>query len=649
MANQKHTDIQDPIARTILSYVSEADTARQERMLQNQENYNAYHLKGDWSHKRQGQSKEFLAKTQSAVEQLASFLQQGLIDQGKWFDIENEPGIVNPLILPEEMCKLLGRQLHKTKFPLVFSDALKTGLLASLMVAKVGGKMHTVSDFYAEKSRNWYGKSTMKLKRRDRQVWQLDISLIRPEDYFPDPHANNLYKVQRIEIDYYELIEMAEAHNEKCPGEFNMETIKNLAPGGGDLLEQAKRARETGQNAPSGMTRPRVVLYECWGNLIDISSGALMERNCVTVITDDGQTIRAPSENPWWNGEDPFVESAIVRVPFSVWHRALMDAAVKHNLAANELYNLMLDAGLMAVWGIKQMREDWVDDPSKYADGIPAGETVMVNGQCPPGMKAVERVDTGVMQDQSALNMFNVIDREFQQSSMTSDIRMGTLPQRAVKATEVVASSQAITGVFNGVVKNIEEAFVKEILRKSWNAIAQNANDLNLADTKALLGVERAMKIAALTPEERFAGTVNGNVFKVFGLSMAVNKINDFRKISTLLQTIGTSNTLIQEFQQKYSFTKLLGEIVKSLDINEDKIKLDPQEKERIEKQRAQMMALLQQQANGGKKGGGNAANVEQGADVMSQMPSFADMSAEAGAQAPTSEMADTTQATGGY
>jgi hypothetical protein len=644
MTTIKANDVKDPVARTILGYVQESDMARRDRMLLNEQNYNCYHLKGDWTHKREGQSKEYLAKTQGATEQLTSFLQQGLIDQGKWFDTELQPGIVDPLITADEMRKILEHQLGKTKFTTFFADALKTGLLASLMIAKVGGKMSTCADFFVEKKRGYlpWGKDTVALKKREQKIWELDISLIRPEDFFPDPHADGLYEVQRVELDLYRLIKMAEEHNEKHRGEFDMEVIKALHPGGGDLWQQSQRARETGQNPPTGTSRPRQVLYECWGTLLDESTGRVLEENVVSVITEDGQVVRKPSPNPWWHQESPFVSSSIVRVPFSVWHRALMDAAVRHNLALNELYNLMVDGGLMSVWGIKQMREDWVDDPEKYANGIAAGETVMVNSQCPAGMKAIERVDTSNPNDQTALSMFNLIDREHQQSSMSSDIRSGSLPQRAVKATEIVASNQAITGVFNGVVKNIEDDFVGRILRKSWMVTAQNMNDLNLSEMKALLGADRAQKLATVSPQERFASTVKGVVYKVFGLSMTVNKINDFRKISTLLQTIGTSNTLINEFQQKYSFTKLLGEIIRSLDINEDKIKLDPEEKARIEKEKAMQMQLAAAQA--GAKGGGG--KTEDGGKPMSQVPSMAGTPNETGMEYPQNEVnGDITQA----
>ena len=72
-----------------------------------------------------------------------------------------------------------------------------------------------------------------------------------------------------------------------------------------------------------------------------------------------------------------------------------------------------------------------------------------------------------------------------------------------------------------------------------------------------------------------FSEFVNGHKFRVYGLSMTLNKIKDFRKLTSLLQTIFTSPVLVQEFSKVFSLPKFLMEIVKSLDINIDKISLD--------------------------------------------------------------------------
>ena len=61
----------------------EAELAKTERMALNRMNFDAYHLRQDYSHKKPGQSREFLPKQAMGTEQTASFLHQGLMDLEK--------------------------------------------------------------------------------------------------------------------------------------------------------------------------------------------------------------------------------------------------------------------------------------------------------------------------------------------------------------------------------------------------------------------------------------------------------------------------------------------------------------------------------------------------------------------------------------
>lgn len=613
----------DPIAQCIFNYKEEAHNARWNRELLNQMNFDCYNMKQDYGHKQRGQSKEFLNKQSMATEQLTSFLQQGLTDQGDWFSIEAEDALKpeDLLITPDEMQKLLQRQLTKNEFNVFYNDKLKLGLLGALMICKIGGKYVKKADFVAKADSNDLAGKKNQLFRQEKDIWQLDLSLVRQEDYYPDPTGRGLYEIQRITIDWYALKAFAKKANEINPGTFDLEAIDNMTPNEDDWQKQ-KKARETNQNVTYSQYRRVVTFYECWGTLMRQDTGEVLMENCVSAIDLQGRVIRPPKANPFWHNESPFVTCPIIRVPMSVWHKALMDAGTRHNYSLNELYNLMVDGGMMEVYGIKQLHSSWLEDPTQVSNGIAPGTTLLVNSQCPPGGKALERVDTGSL-TADGFNMFSLIDREFQSSALTNDSRMGNLPQRAVKATEIVASNQSITGIMNGIVKVIEEKDTSQILRKSWLVMAQHMNDLDSSVVGSIIGEDRARQLASMTKEELFAGTAEKMVYKVFGLSMTLNKIQDFRKIQSLLQSIGGSPQMMQEFMRKYSMTKLLGEIVKSLDIDEDKILTDPQEKA-AQQQEAMQQAQMEQMQNGG--GGQPQGNTQggQGSNPQSQIPQMA-------------------------
>lgn len=616
----------DQVAQTTFSYIRQAEMGRHNRIRQNRINYDTYHLRQDFSHKKTGQSTEFLAKQQTAVDQLTSFLTQGLIDIGVWFGVTEEFGIEQPLFQNHEIEKLLKRQLEKNKFPWLLNDTLQTGLLASLMICKVGGELVSDPQFFAEPGPEGSGQ---RLKRVDIPNWQLKLSLVRPENWYPDPENRGLYEIEYIEKDLYQMIAIAEAN----PDLYDIEAVKAMSvTSATDQLKDRENARETDQNITLGDIRRSVGMWECWGTILDKDTGEIMVKdglkmqNVVWAVGENGRTIRKPRKNPFWHNTSPYVVSPIIRVAQSVWHRALMDAATLHNKSLNEIYNYMLDAGLMSVFGIRQIHEDWLEDPNQISEGIPPGTTLQVNNSAPPGAKVMETVATGSL-DREALEMFNLTDREFQQTAMTNDTRLGNLPEKAVKATEIIASNQSLTGVFAGVVKSIEQLFVSKVLEKSWAVMAQNMDDLDSKAVAALIGEARAVELEAIPKETRFAETVSGRKYKVFGLSNTVAKVNDFRKIQGLLQTVASDPKLRNEFEQEFSLKKLLAEIMKALDIDTEKIKASDEEKQRAEQDR--QLALKKQEAE---------IQTEE-ADAQSQIPQASSGPDETGLDIPRQEI----------
>lgn len=594
------------IVRTTQSYMREAYEARRDRIRLNRLNYDIFHHKQDYAHKQPGQSQEFLPKQQMAVEQLSSFVSQGLVDLGHWFTVEKEPGVMNKIIDAAEVYILLQRQLEKTKFVSFVSDAIKTGSLASLMIAKVHGR-NTVSPRFFTQSVIDGNTIKKKIYKAEKDIWELFVELIRPEDYYPDPTGANLYECQTIWVDKSVAIEMASAEDSI----YDLEKIKKLNSYSYDQYDEGRidKDRETDQSHTYSDYRVRIKLTECWGDIIEPTTGEKIYKNVTWTIANDSVLVAPPRPNPFWHGKSPFVVAPITRVPFSVWHRAPMDGATRHNIALNEIYNLMVDAGMMSVFGIKQIRTDWLEDDREVADGVRPGQTIRVSSNCPPGGKAIERVDEGAL-SQEALSMFNLMNAELNTSAMTNDLRMGALPTRAVKATEVVEASQTITSMFAGIARSIEVDFIEPILERAWNVIMQNSNDMDSAEVAALLGEMKANQIATMSPEDRFVETSQGNKFRVFGVSQTLNKQKDFRKLTALLQTIGSSEVLVEAFIKKYSFEKLLGEIVRSLDIEPGRI-----EQEEVD----QLMMQL-----GPELMGQGAMQLGSGPNMQSQIPQAA-------------------------
>lgn len=571
------------IINCLTNYRQEASMARQDRMSQNAVNFDSYNLRQDWSYKLKGQSREFIPKMSMAVEQAASFLQQGLTDMGDWFMVEPQPGLTEDMlkVKTKTVYLLLQNHLSKTGFMNKVGDASKLGLIGSLMIAKVGGK-YVNKPIYKAKTELKNGSYKKSLVKMEDKVWELDISLVRQEDYYPDPTGRGLYELCDSFMDYWEVERLAKE------GLYDMEVVKGLK-GQYDsygIDKEWAKSRETGLDMTSHGYRNQIKLTEIWGNILS-ETGELLYENVVCTIANDQWVIQKPTPNPYWHGESPFVTCPIISVPHSVWGKALMDAPAMLNRALNELFNLSLDGGMMAVHGIKQLRKNWLDDPSQVDDGIAPGTTLLVNSQCPPGATVMERVDTSTV-PVDGINMYNLVNQEILSSALTSDIRSGAQTFASTKATAIVEASNTITSMFSGMAKNIEGeenfGFITPILQKSWKVIAQNINNLDTKEMDALLTQRVTSQLLAMGNEELFAETVQGCRFKTFGISATLNKQKDFTKLTALLQTVGSSEVLTEAFLAKYDFTKFLDEIMKALDVNPFKI-----EAEEIANQAAQV------------------------------------------------------------
>lgn len=553
----------------------EAEASKRNRMNLNRDNFAMYQLEHDFSHKLPGQSREVLSKVRNAVESSKAFFQQALADLDDWYRIVARNGSEGDgmSIKPEEMQKLMNYMLKRCDYFAHVGFQTQLGLLGSLAVSKVGGKLLPKPKFKtkSEGRGKTYKKHVVVVEDK---TWELDFEDIRQEDYYPDPNGK-LYELYEGMLDFHVVKAL-------CEGEdaiYDKEAVDSLSPWGQNDLQESRKARETGQNQAIPM-RPRIKITEFWGSVVDNITGELLAENVVITVANRTKVIRKPTENPLWHQRSPIISAALIEVANSVWGIAMMDAGVKHNRSLIELFNLMLDAAMKSVWGINQIRTEVLDDPKQVTDGMRWGTNLRINSGLPIGGKALEPLLTGDIPGE-VLNMFNLLNQETLTSMKTNDLRMGAQSMRSVKATEVVASENSITSEFQGIAKNFEEKKIQPELEMACWTICQNWDLIDKEVFNSLFGKERGEQLSQMEPQDVFVNTINGMKFEVFGISLTMRRQSDFRKWTSLLQVIGASEMLIEAFLQKYSFEKLLGEIMTSIDLNKSKIQaqqVNPQE-----------------------------------------------------------------------
>lgn len=573
----------------------ESESAREERMRKNAMNQQAFMGEQDWSHKNPGQSQEFLPMQPMAVEIFSAFIKRALIDFGKWFEIQlpKEKGMPQMLLKDRDATELLMCILHQMKrvqdgelkdFPTMIADGVKSGLLTSLVIFKVHGRRFESRGMSLERGTELIdvalpgggsgkvARPTTRLKESNGQVWRLLIDLIRPEDYYPDPTGRRLYEIHRVERDLFELEAMAE---EGIYDSAAVAAIKTDMKKREDELLRLSRRGQLKEQTPS--FRKKVVVDEFWGNLLD-SEGKIHKPNVLLTIANDQHIIRKPEENPFWHKQSPFVAGPILRVPFTVWHKALADHGTPLNLLANELFNLMVDGGLASVWGVRQVRKDWMEDPSMVSGGIAQGATIPVNEKVPLDGKVVEKVTTGEV-PQEAMAMFNLADRMHQAAMLTNDIKLGLLPEKSVKATEVLEASQNQNVLLDGIIRDFENTIMEPLLYRAWMNVLQEYDDLESEDLLQTIGRKKMLMLARMSPEERFLAFGFGCKLKVRGMSSLLARGREFQKLMAFLQFVAGNPVLLQAFFKRTSPDKILDAAYKFINLNPDQFELSEEER----------------------------------------------------------------------
>ncbi len=592
------------------AYKLEGDEAKRTRMKKNRENMNAYLSIQDWSHKTEGQSQEFLPKTSVAIEQFGGFIKRALTQFGAYYDVELPLGSESPISgssIRELMnCSLDNILVGDNKFgtfPLQLSDGIKVGALEALCIFKIHGNMHTEPRFRLEQ-----GENQVELKSDEFRSWKLRVDLVDPKNYGRDPTGAGLYEYHTVEKDLHRVIEMAEQ------GIYDKRAVAQIKEDF-KLSEEDRRQRDqTGQDdAQKPGFRKKVVIDEFWCSIID-NEGKIVHKNVFCAMANNKYLIRKPMANPFWHGRSPFVVIPLIRVPFTEWHKALFDDAAQLNFAMNEIFNLIIDGGISAVWGIKQIRIDDMEDPSQASGGIAQGETIAVKSTLPHGQKVLEKVAEGEVPGDS-MAVLEMLSREFAAAALSSELKLGSLPSKQVRATEIIELSQSQAVTLDGIIADIEQN-VEKVLELIWLTMLQNLDDFSSNHVLTAVGPRVAFALGSMSPAQRFATYANNPCqFKVHGLSAMLARTRDFQKFMALLQAVTTNPLLFQAFFKKYSPDKVLNHMMKMLGINPERIEKDDRELQRLSQDLKELEQLLPFVS--GQKGGGAQA-AEAGGNTQS-------------------------------
>jgi hypothetical protein len=570
------------------SYYYEALQARRDRIAKNRLNWDVYYGRIDWSYKQPGQSTEHLPKMSIAAEQVRAFVKKALIAFGQWYSVKVPQDY--PL-KQEQVVALMNRFLKKIliarnriqPIETLIANAVMQGLMESLIVLKVHGGKQGEKVFRVEPGNPIAGIPPSLIKQGE-SSWRLRIDLIPTEDYFPDPTGRGLYRMHEVERDFFDVLEMAES------GIYDMKVLNQIDEDYQKEPIYRRLAQQRNQNETvNPRNRRRIVLWECWGTALD-SRGRPKYKDCVWTIANQKYIIRKPEPFPLWHGEDPFIEAPLMQNPHTIWSKALYDDVRDLNIAIDELYNLILDGGIASVWGVRQVHENWLVDPRQISGGVPQNATLAVTEECPIGGKVVETVTTGSVPP-DAMAILNLTNQELGGAALANDLRVGSMPIKAVKATEVMASEQSANIMIDSISSELERNVIAPLLRKCWFTILQYADDIPAEDVVESIGVNAAFALSQMSPAERYVHLARAD-FEVMGLSATLRMGQDFQKLMALAQAAAQNPILMESYVRTVSGDKTLATMLRMLNIKPSDLELTDEEKAQIQDKIQNMQAL---------------------------------------------------------
>lgn len=556
--------MEDQLLAIFRRCLTRSEMVRRPRKYKNDENWMAYRSEQDWSHKADFQSRETTPSFPVAVEQIVGTFERALTDSDDWLQAEPSGAGPSPFLDAPTIRGILKHFLERLWAPgnhpetaygiqVVVADAVKRGLMEPNIVAKIWPVIvkrrqyrlkpidppEEHGDFVA-----YEYTGAKELEVVETETIRLAIEIIGWDDYFPDPSPACRYEIHRTRRHLSDLL---------ANPEYDQEVVRTLMGQANDYMSKESKTRSQGERqvAPDPY---EVEVYEYWGDIIDEASGEVLHQN-IFAAWAGAHVLRKPTPNPTWDGTRPFITAPILRMPGTQEPKALADCAVPMWRATNELVNLLLDGSMRAAWGIGQIRPDLMESPEEVADGIPQGYTAVLKPNTPQNQKFYERVDNGEA-PQLSLEGLQRLEGYVNEALATPDTRLGQLPDKQVKATEVVQAMQASGSLFESLAARLEDTLLEPLFEKAWRLLIQYLDSFMDEELVSIIGVRRTLMLEEMSAGERFK-LLHKTTFKVRGLRGINSQERRFSQLMTLVNLLGSNPQFADHFGQTKSFEKL--------------------------------------------------------------------------------------------
>lgn len=544
------------IVNNLLGYFNEADNARKGGLNNRddkwEKNLNLYWNRYDWTAKAEWQAKETMPEVSSYVDRFAAALKEAMLTAGPGgfytvVDPADREGDLTQAVknMTDTWLSRSGRNQmgQLLSFSSVFEEQVKLGALMAM--------------------------SSVVTWKEDVPGGRVAIETVDPRFVWLDPTYRNLYRIRRVELDRYDLYEMAKAEDSKGKPLFNLPEIQRLMQG---IAAEDQNKREQisghGQNISTG--RAPVVLDEYIATVLDAQGNVIADKG-LFVVANKQFLIRGPEANPFWHGSDWLTYTPLITVPLSVYGRSYMEDFASVASTFTELTNMILDAVHAAALKVYVVVPSILRDPGQAAQGLSPGKTFFLEEGFRPDDFATA-IDMGTLPP-DVMKMWQEMKSELSEAAGMNEIGLGQFaPKGRTSATEVNQTMQSSSAIVRGVAQTIEQRWLAVTLDLTWKTGLQHAR-ANDPILQAAAG-----DFYPVLLEQRKDLIKRPITFQANGISTLIRKGTMLKALMGILTTIGSNELLMQEFLKAVSLDKFVKMMFELSDIDITKLQSNNRE-----------------------------------------------------------------------
>lgn len=537
-----------------------------------------YNNEYDWTDKVWWQHKAPIPKVRGAVDKAVAIFRKTLLRMNPFYGIQAE----SKMGRTKGRFTMLLTDYHFDQAGIVeeLVDAFKVGLITSESILKIWWMR--VRDFkpelqvtQTEEYQYEFGVPTGKFMKENRETklkqyekGKLGAAVVNPDNFWVIPGTRGRMVIERDQATLNEVESLAKE------GIYDQEAVGRLR----EKLSSATTIMEdvtppiTKEGRPAANNYLRQVdLWHFWGDIYN-TQGQLVKCDASFTLANKEVLIRKARDNPFFHKDPPYIIGTPYKVPFSTYHRGMVEDVMEIATAITEMANLIADGALYDALKAFSIDIDQLDDPSEARQGMYPGKMFLrkSSNATTPNEQLVQTVDVGRV-PQEAMNMIGLFERYYQEGSYINEWVSGQGGKGGKTLGEVNIKTQSALEGLDESARNLEVTLIEPALTMAARVIYQYHEEYTLPrlmDNYPNL----AILLQGMSPPERYSIMVGDFSFVMRGLSVMIEREQKIGELKEILQLL----SYLPGFVERLNPDATLEEVLMPLGWDPSKLLINP-------------------------------------------------------------------------